>query len=290
MENEPKEQVAKELINSTKEWIVGDPKTESPKVTFLSGFSAVFNGLGVGLLLGILLGLSISPVVSGVIATISSLLAVLIGLNEKFLDSLKSLRIGSFGLFTVIGIILGLYLRVNEPFKPGLLDQLEEYRSIGLSDDKARELIIGSIEADTTRVARKSTVLFSGTIEAQDCDYLNVVDSGTPIAETIAVFKEQKGFWASFATEVDKTIPEAEKSQVLLAIRDILCISPPSDFTKFKASFIVAVDGKNAAGVIEKALLGDEANFGILVNQLQQRFTEDQRLAIYQLLAKLFKS
>lgn len=290
MEEEQKEHVAKELIDTTKEWIVGDPQAGPVKVTFLSGFSAVFNGLGVGLLLGILLGLSISPVVSGVIATISSLLAVLIGLNEKFLDSLKSLRIGSFGLFTVIGIILGLYLRVNEPFKPGLLDQLEEYRSIGLSDEKARELIIGSIEADTTRIARKSTVLFSGTIEAKDCDYLNVIDSGTPVAETIEIFKGQKGFWADFAAEVDKTIPEAEKSQVLLTIRDILCISSPSDFTKYKSSFVSAISGKNDTSSIEQALLGDQENFGILVNQLQQRFTEDQRLVVYQLLAKLFRS
>ena len=290
MEEEQKEHLAKELINSTKEWIVGDLQAGPVKVTFLSGFSAVFNGLGIGLLLGILLGLSVSPVVSGVIATISSLLAVLIGLNEKFLDSLKSLRIGSFGLFTVIGIILGLYLRVNEPFKPGLLDQLEEYRSIGLSDEKARELIIGSIEADTTRIARKSTVLFSGTIEAKDCDYLNVIDSSTPITETIEIFKGQKGFWADFADEVDKTIPEAEKSQVLLTIRDILCVSPPADFTKYKSSFLSTVSGKNDTGSIEQALLGDQTNFGILVNQLQQRFSEEQRLVIYQLLAKLFKS
>lgn len=290
MEEGQKEHVAKELINSTKEWIVGDPQAGPVKVTFLSGFSAVFNGLGVGLLLGMLLGLSISPVVSGVIATISSLLAVLIGLNEKFLDSLKSLRIGSFGLFTVIGIILGLYLRVNEPFKPGLLEQLEEYRSIGLSDDKARELIIGSIEADTTRIARKSTVLFSDTIEAKDCDYLSGANSDTPTGEIIEAFSAPGGFWESLAKAVDTEFPDSEKSQVLLAIRDILCGAPPADFAKFKASFVSAVDGKSAAGAIEKDLLQDEGNFGLLVNQMQQRFSDERRLVIYQLLAKLFKS
>jgi hypothetical protein len=47
---------------------------------------------------------------------------------------------------------------------------------------------------------------------------------------------------------------------------------------------------KTEAGSIEQALLGDQANFGILVNQMQQRFSEEQRLVIYQLLAKLFKS
>lgn len=290
MEEEQKEHVAKELINSTKEWIVGDPQAGPVKVTFLSGFSAVFNGLGIGLLLGILLGLSVSPVVSGVIATISSLLAVLIGLNEKFLDSLKSLRIGSFGLFSVVGIMLGLYLRANNPFAPSLLDKMEEYRSIGYSDEEARAMITGFIKADSGKVVRQASVLYSGTIDAEDCDYLRYSNSETPTAEIIAAYKAAEGFWADFAGEVDGSIPEAEKSQVLLTIRDILCVSPPADFTKYKSSFRSAVTGKNDTGSIEQALLGDQANFGILVNQLQQRFADDQRLVIYQLLAKLFKS
>jgi hypothetical protein len=290
MEEEQKEHVAKELINSTKEWIVGDPQAGPVKVTFLSGFSAVFNGLGIGMLLGILLGLSVSPVVSGVIATISSLLAVLIGLNEKFLDSLKSLRIGSFGLFSVVGILLGLYLRANDPFAPSLLDKMEEYRSIGYSDEEARAMITGFIKADSGKVVRQASVLYSGNIEAQDCDYLSGANSGTETSEIIEAFKAPGGFWADFAEEVDRSIPEADKGQVLLTIRDILCVAPPADFTKFKSSFSSSVSGKNDTGSIEQALLGDQANFGILVNQMQQRFSEEKRLVIYQLLAKLFKS
>ena len=64
------------------------------------------------LFLDFLLGLPVLPGCKWVIGTISSLLAILIGLNEKFLDPVKKAsRIGAFGLFSVVGIVLGLYIR-----------------------------------------------------------------------------------------------------------------------------------------------------------------------------------
>lgn len=289
MEEQQNQNVAKELIDSAKNLIVGEPTSDHSKITFISAFAAVFNGLGIGLLLGILLGLSVSPVVSGVIATISSLLAVLIGLNEKLLDPLKSLRIGSFGLFSVFGILLGLFLRANDPFAPTLLDKMEEYRSIGFTDEEARAMITGFIKADSGKVIRQASVLYSGSIDAEDCDYLRYSNADTPTSEILEAYKAAKGFWQDLALEVEKTIPQNDQSKTLLSLRDILCGSPPTDFTKYKASYLALASGKNNTGAIEQALSANSAMFGNLVSQLQQDFSENQRLAIYQLLNRVFK-
>lgn len=135
------------------------------------GYAAIFNGLGIGLFLGLLLGLSVSPVVSGVIGTISSLLAILIGLNEKFLNPIKSLRIGSFGLFSVIGILLGLYIRANDPFAPSLTGKMRTYTDIGYSEIEARGFVTGFIKADSTLAKRQANVLYSAEFKIEACDF-----------------------------------------------------------------------------------------------------------------------
>jgi hypothetical protein len=109
--------------------------------SWLRIFSSFFNGLGVGLLLGLLLGLAVSPVVSVIIGTISSLLAVLLGLNENYLNPVKSIRIGSFGLFCVVGILSGIYIRSHNLLAPSLQSLYSEYRAMGFSDKDSRNFI-----------------------------------------------------------------------------------------------------------------------------------------------------
>jgi hypothetical protein len=276
------------LSKSIKDLVIGD--ASSPKVTFTNGFTAVFNGLGIGLLLGILLGLSVSPVVSGVIATISSLLAVLVGLNERLLDPLKSLRIGSFGLFAVIGILLGLYLRANDPFAPTLLDKMEEYRSIGYSDVEAREMITGFIRADSGKVIRQASVLYSGTIEANDCDYLKFADSNTPVKETIYTFKSAGRFWEDLAVEIDTTLSGKNKSEALLAVRDSFCSTIQIDFEKTKKAYINLMGNNSTLGEVETKLNTGDEPLRVLVSQLQKRVTDAERIKVYQALLKIFKS
>ncbi len=195
------------------------------KTNLLQGGSAIFNGLGIGLFLGLLMGLSVSPVVSGVIGTISSMLAILIGLNEKFLDPIKSLRIGAFGLFSVAGIILGLYIRANDPFAPTLSDKMNEYMAIGYSAEEAKTFVTGFIRADSSAIAiRQANVLYSSEIEVGACDFLIYAGPETSPAEVYNTFKTAGGFWDKLADAFKNDLPEASALTALFALRDSFCV------------------------------------------------------------------
>jgi len=79
----------------------------------------LFAGAGLGLLLGLVVGLSITPVVAGLVGALTSLLAVFLGLDAtgatRRLPKVNAVRIGAFGFATVLGIGLGLFVRINNP-------------------------------------------------------------------------------------------------------------------------------------------------------------------------------
>lgn len=194
-------------------------------------FAAIFNGLGIGSFLGLLLGLSVSPVVSGVIGTISSLLAILVGLNEKFLDPIKSLRIGSFGLFSVIGILVGLYIRANNPFAPSLADKMTAYTEIGFTDEEARNFVTGFIRADSTLAKRQANVLYSTEFKVEACDFLQYANSETAPEEIYNSFTTAGGIWEQLANSFKNDLPESSGTKTLLILRDNFCGGYPDPAT-----------------------------------------------------------
>jgi hypothetical protein len=94
-------------------------------------------GAGLGLLLGLLVGLSTSPVVGVVVGTLTSLLAVVLGLQGSGGTDgktpalarlhLHGVRIASFGLAAVIGVLAGLYVRINNPLAQSPEQQLARW-------------------------------------------------------------------------------------------------------------------------------------------------------------------
>ena len=84
----------------------------------------VFSGPGLGMPLGVILGLSVTPVVSVVVGAIAALLAVFPGLDggddEKPAALRKQrrngIRIGSCGIATLLGPMLGLFVRGSHLF------------------------------------------------------------------------------------------------------------------------------------------------------------------------------
>lgn len=96
-------------------------KKSAPRIDLIG---RIFAGAGLGLLLGLIVGLSKTPVVAGVVGTLTGLLAVFLGLQAR--DSslpvvggvkVDGLRIGSFGFATSMGLILGMFIRVTNPFE-----------------------------------------------------------------------------------------------------------------------------------------------------------------------------
>lgn len=83
----------------------------------------LLSGSALGLLLGVIVGLATSPVVGIVVGGLVSLLAVFLGLESRGDTKLAILakvqvngpRIGAFGAAAVCGVLLGQYVRINNP-------------------------------------------------------------------------------------------------------------------------------------------------------------------------------
>ncbi|MCF8365504.1 MAG: hypothetical protein K9H16_06975 [Bacteroidales bacterium] len=219
-----------------------EPRAADPyekKLTSMRFFTAVLNGLGVGLLLGVLLGLAVSPVVSGVIGTLSSILLILLGLNDKQMTTIKSLRIGTFGIFAVVGIILGMYIRTTDALSYTTTELKDEYMRSGFSKDQALYYValkkfkyvpvgwFGTSVADTAAMSttdnHDQSVLFSSDVDLSQCRILNTSDATFPKDEIFNTFEAAGGVWEKLAVELEPEIPGQAYVDGLLGIRDSFC-------------------------------------------------------------------
>jgi hypothetical protein len=235
--------------------------------------AALFNGMGVGLLLGLLLGLAVSPVVSGVIGTLSSLLVVLLGLNEKLFTVVKSVRIGAFGLFAVVGILAGLYIRSHSPLAPSMADLKKEYTDLGYPDSVARDFIAyqefglipeswkGRIavttttppasdsvaegeeaatqqfaNAQTVNMATRKNILFSSKVNAGQCYMLQSSDESMTLDDIRMNMEAAGGTWEELANDLDPELPEEVRKKILLIAIDAICSSGNSGTVEFDCS------------------------------------------------------
>lgn len=244
----------------------------------LNLFTSFFNGLGVGLLLGLLLGLAVSPVVSGIIGTLSSLLVVLLGLNENYLNPVKSIRIGSFGLFGVIGILSGMYIRSHDTLAPPLKTLYAEYKSMGFSDKEARDFIayqefelipenwtkVDSSKSDSAKPAtegktekkllssnenmlakKRKSVLYSSEVDAGKCYILESSNEKMSFLDVQMNFVVAGGIWKELATDLDAELPEKVRISALLMLRDIFCDSKSSGIIKVKCDHIQNINAQS---------------------------------------------
>jgi len=252
------------------------------KITLMKGFSAVFNGLGIGLLLGILLGLSISPVVSTVIASVSTALGLFLGLNEKYLDPLKSLRIGAFGFFAVCGIMIGLYIRANDVFAPSMLEKKNEYVALGYSEEEARAFITKSIEADTGKIRREAGVLYSSVVDAGACDVLSYATVDQPATELINTFKEAGGTWKELAETFKAELPEELIGKSLISMRDCFCsLATEGEIKMINSDSVERLSSSDSLEYIEKVLSASGKNWQTIVNKISDNISKDQRKSAY---------
>ena len=284
--------------------------------------AAILNGMGVGLLLGLLLGLAVSPVVSGIIGTLSSLLVVLLGLNDKYLTIVKGLRIGSFGLFAVAGIVLGIYIRAHNLLSPTTVDLRTEYRAAGFDSTQSLYYVArrafndvppGWFGTDATPTAQAtgentkaqdaapatnnfaamshSSVLFSSTVDARACDFLQSAKADWPASEIINSFGSAGGTWAELAVNLNKIMPETSFVPAMLALRDSFCeIEYSGDITIQNTLQVNQLNHSNTLDEITAALkLSGQSWQRILKNTLPA-VPKDQQKQFYLSLIQIFKS
>ena len=296
----------------------------TPNNSWLNLLTSFFNGLGVGLLLGLLLGLAVSPVVSAIIGTLSSLLVVLLGLNENYLSPVKSIRIGAFGVFCVIGILSGMYIRSHDSMAPPLHSLYDEYRSMGFPDKDARDFIAyqefdlvpgnwtktdtgvsndsaapaeqaSSVKneprllasGDNMPAKKRKSVLYSSEVDAGKCYTLESSTEKMSFPDVKMNFIVAGGTWKELANNLDPGLPENIRKTALLMLRDIFCASGGSGTIKVKCENLQAVDANTSLENIRKQLLPSGEVWGKIVMNVDNKIDRTYQKQLYLSLIKI---
>jgi len=208
-------------------------------------------------------------------------LALLLGLSEKYLDPLKSLRIGAFGLFAVAGVILGLYMRANDPFAPTLRDKMEQYVDLGYKDEEARAFITRAILADSTKSMREASVLYSSTVDASACDDLAYANEENP-GEIVNIFHMAGGTWKELADAFSKDLPAENVGKSLLLIRDCFCSLTSSGELKMEnLDKIRKIKDNDSVDHIESVLSSSGESWNAIVKKVRERIPGDEKHDLY---------
>lgn len=294
--------------------------SEKVKATPSSILAALFNGMGVGLLIGVLLGLAVSPVVSAFIGTLSSLLILLIGLNENFFTIVKSVRIGGFGVFAVAGILLGLYLRSHSPLAPSLMDLKVEYKALGYSEKEIRDFIAyqefglipiewtGRIASKTdssglssthnldqqdhvanqVKLAKRNNILFSSEVNAGQCFMLESSNENMSLSDIQLNYEAAGGSWEKLAFGLDASLPESIRVKTLLIVRDVICNSGSSGKITFDCNGLSEVLEQQDTKHISSMMRKSDNLWGSLLNEIDTNINSQYHKAIYLSLIKIF--
>ncbi len=297
--NEQNEQPSSEYTNSENQNI------NRIKPSGLQIFIAVLNGLGVGLLLGLLLGLAVSPVVSGVIGTLSSILVVLLGLNDKYMSILKGLRIGSFGIFAVVGVLSGMYIRTHNVLSPDPAELMMEYRALGLEKNEALFYVarqsfdyvpagwFGTTLADTVAnnkaVGTKQSVLFSTEVDVGRCYVLNSVKRSFPKAEVIRAFNRAGGVWQELVNNLEPVLPEKVFIDAMVDLRDSFCSLGTEGKIEIKSSDrLLKFNSDSKLSEIKEAIGNSGNNWEIILKNTESNIPENYQKELYLTLIKTF--
>lgn len=206
----------------------------------------LFAGAGLGTLLGLVVGLSITPVVAGVVGALTSLLAVFLGLNStsetRRLPTVNAVRIGAFGFATVIGIGLGLFVRINNPLaldpavvmakweatfpeNPTLARQMMVYERSQVRPDALNYTEGAPATAVVAAQAGAGTaVLFSS--ESNGFDACQLLEPGVVASET-TLARYARPNAPEVVREIGVQLGELSETELATGLRianDILCI------------------------------------------------------------------
>ncbi len=215
---------------------------------------SVYGGAGIGLLFGVIMGTSVTPTVSIMFGTLTTLLAAILGLDDKYFSNTKAVRIGSFGFACVFGAYLGLFVRSHDLLSPSLMSLKEEYLALGFSEEQALNFISQKafglliqtkttnepsasedpsqanspvttqlVMANTPVSQQHSSVLFSAPIELSGCDELEYTDNSLPLDEVLNNFELTDGVWEELASAVTTEIAPYKQKAILLTVKEAVC-------------------------------------------------------------------
>ncbi len=134
---------------------------------------SAFAGLGLGLLAGALVGLSTAPLVVSVVSAIMALLAGFFAFGQK-LEGPALWRVAGFGFGGVVGLALGLVVRVQDLANASPAREVGRLTAAGFTPDRAREIFQLSRYGQTPAPqAARASGLFAG--EADLCGRIQLL-------------------------------------------------------------------------------------------------------------------
>lgn len=178
----------------------------------------LFCGAGIGVLLGVLVGLSANEVVAEVVVGIVAILSAVLGLasvSEKM--TARPWRIGAFGLFATVSVVVAVMVRTHDALAPSAIDQHRLWTDIGFSEREAGELVAyrqlgvkpGVLQVDPQALKGKASVLYTGNAEI--CRDL-APDVFIDEREILNAWHLQQGAWAQVAAIAATLAPEQARS------------------------------------------------------------------------------
>ena len=194
--------------------------------------SAFFGGSGIGLLIGLLIGMTTLGVVGILIGTLATILLAYTGNKEEDSSQSKAVRIGAFGLFCVIGILSGLYLRVTDAFVPSPAAKVSEWmRDSVFTKEEAKTYYIydrfafvpEGRQIDTLQDRKSSrTVLYGAEASQSDCDKLEEYET-FDVANKLDAYDRLGGVWSKRIARIKQLSTTEAEQQKMLELLKGLC-------------------------------------------------------------------
>ncbi|MDN3666924.1 hypothetical protein ACFFU1_08205 [Algibacter miyuki] len=196
--------------------------------------TAIFGGAGLGILIGLLIGMSTSGTVGLIIGSLASFLLVLLGFKEKGDSNSQTLRVGSFGLFCSLAIIIGLFFRVNNSFTPTLKSEIEMWTADSIfSMDEAKAFVLyerfgfvpSGVKVDSTIDRKRAqSVLYGTKVSISDCEKTQgYKDKDFPIQNELNAYKRLGGVWEKIANAIEKEVDIDNQKTTLHIFQQCLC-------------------------------------------------------------------
>jgi hypothetical protein len=133
--------------------------------------------------------------------------------------------------------------------------------------------------------------LFSSTVDARACDFLQSAKADWPASEIINSFRSAGGTWAELAVNLNKFMPEASFVPAMLALRDSFCeLEYSGDITIENTLQVSQLNDTNTLDEITAALKSSGKSWQRIVKNTLPAVPKDQQKQFYLSLIQIFKS
>lgn len=182
--------------------------------------SEIYGGVGLGVGLGVLVGLSTSPTAAVVVSALAALVGTYVGLAKSD-GSERPIRVGTFGIFLFLGLIVGIVIRANNYLTPTLSKRTEAWESIGFTKKEAADLVafseLGVVPRGRSIAARPNrsstdTGVYSSPAASSICSDLTTV--GVAGKRDILIRQAQEMFGNKFIDPINKMDTESVEAIV----------------------------------------------------------------------------